>query len=203
MLLLAMVPSLFAESHKYGSHKKALAVQQVQVFKQDTDLIKAVKTGNIKAVKQLLKNKNVDLNQLDTDNKTALDLAVEYQRKKIVFLLAKAGGKVTSMDKAEAVHEIIVHSSSNISTGVFSSMSYVIFGLAVIVAAGAVALGIFILGYMLMSMTQSGVPLLAGLILGSFVCIALFAHGGHMLWSSTDCLRGIKENSFAELYIKY
>ncbi|MBP9765242.1 ankyrin repeat domain-containing protein [Candidatus Babeliales bacterium] len=196
MLLLAMVPSLFAESHKYGSHKKALAVQQVQVFKQDTDLIKAVKTGNIKAVKQLLKHKNVDLNQLDTDNKTALDLAVEYQHKKIVVLLAKAGGKVTSMDNAESVNKAVIRSGSNMFKRIFSLLCVAV-GVGLIILVGLLVVDVVITAWIKFDISVA----LFCTAIGCCVDLPLAYLVVCTIVRRVDSLRDIKNNNLAEFYI--
>jgi ankyrin repeat protein len=52
--------------------------------KADTQLIQAVKDGNRKAVKKLLKS-GVDVSELGQDHKTALDAAVEYGHTKIAL----------------------------------------------------------------------------------------------------------------------
>ncbi len=63
--------------------------------KTDTPLIKAVKDGNYKLMKNLLKRRHVSINELGIDQKTALDVAVEYGDSKIALYLTKKGGKVT------------------------------------------------------------------------------------------------------------
>ena len=65
--------------------------------KADTQLIQAVKAGDKKAVKKLLKS-GADVNELGQDSKTALDAAVEYGHAKLVLDLIKHHGKVTSED---------------------------------------------------------------------------------------------------------
>lgn len=63
----------------------------------NTLLVEAVLMGNRKAVKKILAY-GVSVNALTADNKTALDLAVEYGYSKIAFDLVKHGGKVTNQD---------------------------------------------------------------------------------------------------------
>ncbi|MBP9765245.1 ankyrin repeat domain-containing protein [Candidatus Babeliales bacterium] len=208
-LLLVVMPSLFAESQKDGSHKKALAVQQVQNMKQDTKLMRAVKAGNIMAVRKLLKDKKLDLykldkgldlNQLDKDNKTALDLAVEYQHTKIVVLLAKAGGKVTSIDNAESVKKAVTRSGSNIFNGVFFGLLCITFGVCFIFAVGIGAMAM-VMGGVMSTCNGSMTGLRIAIAIVCFVGIPLAYLGARIIWRGVDSLRDIQNNHFAELHI--
>jgi len=71
-------------------------------------LHKAVLANDLRSVKKILKTGSVNVNKLDHNNKTALDYAVEYGHSKIVKILFKNNGKVTSLDNAEYAKKFIV-----------------------------------------------------------------------------------------------
>jgi ankyrin repeat protein len=95
LLAFAMISLSVAASHP------------VIPVKSDTMLIKAVRAGNIKDVKRLLKSNNRLVNQLGIDHKTAMDVAVEFGNSKIAILLSKHGGKVTRSDNSEAFKSML------------------------------------------------------------------------------------------------
>ena len=74
--------------------------------KSDTQLIQAVKAGNKKTVKKLLKS-GISVNSLGQDHKTALDLAVESGYVKIAIYLIEYGGKVTSVENQIALQSLL------------------------------------------------------------------------------------------------
>lgn len=76
------------------------AIQLAMPVQNDTVLIRAVRAGNLKLVKTLLKKEKVAVNEFGIDQKTALDVAVEYGNMKIAILLAKYDGKMTREDNA-------------------------------------------------------------------------------------------------------
>ncbi len=75
----------------------------------DPMLIKAVKNGNYKNVKNLLRSKTVLVNELGVDQKTALDIAVEFGDSKVAILLSKHGGKVTRADNSYEFKSMLRH----------------------------------------------------------------------------------------------
>lgn len=75
----------------------AYAVPVIPV-KSDTALIKAVKVGNRKEIKRLLKKEHVAVNEIGIDQKTAMDVAVEFGDAKTAMLLSKYNGKMTRAD---------------------------------------------------------------------------------------------------------
>jgi hypothetical protein len=75
--------------------------------KSDTLLIKTVKNGNYKNVKRLLKSGNVFVNELGVEQKTAMDVAVEFGDSKIAILLSKYGGKITRADNSDAFKSML------------------------------------------------------------------------------------------------
>lgn len=127
MFFLAVMPSLCAESQRYGAHKKALAVQQIPVIKQDTDLIKAVKARNKKTIKKLLKKNNVNINELDYNGKTALDFAVEYREYGIAVLLGQYGGKVTTLENQLNFKTIFKKKARHYILGFFIGLAIAVF----------------------------------------------------------------------------
>jgi magnesium-transporting ATPase (P-type) len=72
-----------------------------------TILHAAVLANNWKAVKTILTSKQININQLDIYNKTAMDYAVEYGHNKMVRKLYKNIGKVTSVENAKHAQKII------------------------------------------------------------------------------------------------
>jgi len=66
--------------------------------KTDTLLIKSIKSGDRKTIKNLLKNRLVRINELGIDQKTAMDVAVEFGDAKTAILLSRYGGKMTRSD---------------------------------------------------------------------------------------------------------
>lgn len=78
----------------------AQASHPVIPVKTDSMLILAVKDGNYKFIKKLLKSGNAFVNELGIDQKTAMDIAVEFGDSKIAILLSKYGGKVTRADNS-------------------------------------------------------------------------------------------------------
>lgn len=79
-------------------------------LKTDSMLIKAVKNGNYKSVKKLLKLDTVLVNELGIDQKTAMDIAVEFGDSKVAILLSKYGGKVTRADNSYEFKNMLRHS---------------------------------------------------------------------------------------------
>lgn len=77
----------------------------------DSLLSNAVVNNDYKMVKALLKSGKVHVNQMVQDNKTALDLAVEYGYTKIALLLAKYGGKITREDNLYHFKSVILRKS--------------------------------------------------------------------------------------------
>lgn len=74
------------------------ATQSIIPVKRDTELIKAIKNSDMKTVKHLLKKKRVAVNEFGIDQKTAMDVAVEFGDAKSAILLSKYGGKMTRPD---------------------------------------------------------------------------------------------------------
>jgi hypothetical protein len=72
-----------------------------------TILHAAVLANNWKAVKTILKSNQININQFDTYNKTAMDYAVEHGHNKMISKLYKNKGKVTSLGNAEYTKKII------------------------------------------------------------------------------------------------
>src|SRR5687768_4216408 len=70
-----------------------------------SQLFDAVEHGNRKKVRSLL-SCGINVNTLNDEHKTALDLAVEFGRNKIARDLIKYGGRVTTVDNAIALKEL-------------------------------------------------------------------------------------------------
>lgn len=87
--------------------------------KKESPLIKAVKAGNIEAIKTLMKYKNLDLNVRDANNQTALNIAL----KKIENIKKDKYTKPTSeyLTEREMVYSHIA--DLLVSTGVYSNIS--------------------------------------------------------------------------------
>jgi hypothetical protein len=81
--------------------------------KTDTQLICAVKNGDRKAVKKLLKS-GAAVNELGEDNKTALDAAVEHGHAKIAIDLIKYDAKVTVQDNLKYLCVLCKEHSKNL-----------------------------------------------------------------------------------------
>ncbi len=90
-----------------------VAQQSFSGPKTDTQLICAVKSGDRKAVKKLLKS-GVDVNQFGQDYKTALDAAVEYGYTKIALDLMKYDAKVTCDDNQKYLTELCKEHSKSL-----------------------------------------------------------------------------------------
>lgn len=73
-----------------------------------TVLHTAVLADNLKLVKEILKSEQIDINRLDQNGKTALDYAVEHGYSKIVKILFKNNGKVTSVDNADYAKKLMI-----------------------------------------------------------------------------------------------
>ncbi len=67
----------------------------------------AVLANNKKATKTILKSKQINVNQLDNDGKTAMDYAVEYKQNKLIRKLYKHKGKVTTLENEKYAKKII------------------------------------------------------------------------------------------------
>lgn len=82
-------------------------VAKVQIDKTD-ELFKAVWQGNISKVKSLLRSRSykIEINRLNKDNQTVLDIAVDCRATKIAAELIKYGAKVTSEQNAQALREM-------------------------------------------------------------------------------------------------
>lgn len=87
----------------------AAASHPVIPVKTDPMLIQTVKHGNFKNVKRLLKSGNVLVNELGIDQKTAMDIAVEFGDSKTAILLSKYGGKVTRADNSHQFKSMLRH----------------------------------------------------------------------------------------------
>jgi hypothetical protein len=74
---------------------------------EQTILHTAVLANNWKAVKAILKSGQININQLDKHNKTAMDYAVERGYSKMVRKLYKNKGNVTSIENAKYAKKII------------------------------------------------------------------------------------------------
>jgi ankyrin repeat protein len=72
-----------------------------------TILHAAVLTNNWKAVQVIFASKQINVNQLDKYNKTAMDYAVEYGHNKMVRNLYKNNGQMTSAENASYAQKII------------------------------------------------------------------------------------------------
>ncbi|MBI2344907.1 ankyrin repeat domain-containing protein [Candidatus Dependentiae bacterium] len=77
--------------------------------KSDTALIKAVKEGDHKTIKTLLKNKCIKINEFGIDYKTALDIAVEFDDAKTAILLSKYGAKMTRADNVQQFKSMLAY----------------------------------------------------------------------------------------------
>ena len=84
---------------------KALAKQQEDKTEQ---LFKAVEQGKIGKVKSLLRSKSskIEINRLNKNKQTVLDVAVDCRATKIAGELMKYGAKVTSEQKAQELREM-------------------------------------------------------------------------------------------------
>lgn len=81
-------------------------------------LFKAVENGKKKQVKKLL-SKNVQVNGLNSNGQTPLDVAVDCGATKIAAELMKHGAKVTSEEKAVALRQMFKMRAAKFFVGTF------------------------------------------------------------------------------------
>lgn len=108
-----------------------LSVLVIQTKNESSVLIEAAKYNDYKTVKMLLKDPSFDINALDSGHKTALDYALEHGHIKIAFMLAKKGGKVTSLDNKYYLKKLFNQKAYNLIKG---------FGIGLLLG---IALGVF------------------------------------------------------------
>lgn len=102
-------------SMTYVQEFKAFQValpNQNEIIKNDdlaqTALHRAVLADDLKLVKKVLESEQIDINTLDQNGKTALDYAVEHGYSKIVKVLFKNNGKVTSIDNGDYARKLMI-----------------------------------------------------------------------------------------------
>jgi len=101
-----MIPSVFTTKLVADSFAKSIVKKEE---KDDTEkLFRAVEQGNKSKVKSLLRAKNskIEINRLNKDKQTVLDIAVDCSATKIAAELMKHGAKVTSEQNALALREM-------------------------------------------------------------------------------------------------
>lgn len=120
MLFFALTSNLKAESKQIFnaiSQKDSRLVEDMlkkdeysSIFNdaRQTVLHAAVLANDLKSVKNILKFQKININQRDQNNKTALDYAVEYGHDKMVKILYKNQGKVTSVENAEYAKKLLI-----------------------------------------------------------------------------------------------
>lgn len=71
------------------------------------ELFDAIEAKSLKKVKKILKNKNLDINALNSNKETALDVATKKELTKIAGRLLQNGAKVTSEDNAYKLIQLL------------------------------------------------------------------------------------------------
>lgn len=73
-----------------------LLLSTSSIFSFDKVFFEAVGTNRLSRVKTILKKSYIQINELNHENKTALDIAVERRYNKLARYLLKQGGRVTT-----------------------------------------------------------------------------------------------------------
>ena len=86
-----------------------LLLSASSIFSFDKAFFEAVGTNKLSRVKTMLKKSYIQINELNDENKTVLDIAVERRYNKLARYLLKQGGRVTTNTHASL---LINHLSS-------------------------------------------------------------------------------------------
>jgi hypothetical protein len=102
---LFIVSALFTATSEAKAFVNSDSKPQVDKTEQ---LFKAVGQANIGKVKSLLKARSykIEINRLNKDQQTVLDIAVDCRATKVAAELMKYGAKVTSEENAQALREM-------------------------------------------------------------------------------------------------
>jgi hypothetical protein len=91
-----------AETKVERKTKKNIKSNQVQIIDKTDELFAAVEKGKKSLIKSLLKSKSykIEINKLNKNKNTVLDIAVDKQYTKIAGILLEYGAKVTTETRA-------------------------------------------------------------------------------------------------------
>lgn len=102
--LLLIIPMVVMSKAKVKIAPKAklIKIDKKQLIDKTDELFKAVEKGKTSTAKSLLKSKSykIEINRLNKNKNTVLDIAVDNQYTKLASILLKHGAKVTTQAKA-------------------------------------------------------------------------------------------------------